>query len=95
MAVKYAAQGTAGAAAIIAILLVSMAYIDYTGLEELEGLAEVPDPITISAEDVYVGQNVLFYLNPVLLSEEYGVTYFMWDFHDGAPIEVTTPNACP
>ncbi|MHA2032019.1 MAG: hypothetical protein ACW99Q_21820, partial [Candidatus Kariarchaeaceae archaeon] len=85
MAIKeYATQGTAGAFAVIGILLISMAYIDYSSItSDLDELDDVTDPIYITQDQVYVGQEIIFYVDPALRSERMGVTYFMWDFHDG------------
>ncbi|MHA2363036.1 MAG: PKD domain-containing protein [Candidatus Hodarchaeales archaeon] len=94
MAIKeYATQGTAGAFAVIGILLISMAYIDYSSItSDLDELDDVTDPIYITQDQVYVGQEIIFYVDPALRSERMGVTYFMWDFHDGDSIYVTTPD---
>ncbi|MHA2252120.1 MAG: PKD domain-containing protein, partial [Candidatus Kariarchaeaceae archaeon] len=82
-------RGTAGAFAVIAILLTSMVYNDLSGnfrpLGDLED-----DAIFVKDNNVYVGQEVIFYLKPALLSDDYGIDYFMWDFHDGDYIYVST-----
>ena len=82
-------KGTAGAFMVIAILLGSMAYnnmdLNFNPLGDLED-----DAIFVENTNVYVGQEVIFNLKPALLSEQYGINYFMWDFHDNSYIVVST-----
>ncbi|MCY3410787.1 MAG: PKD domain-containing protein [Candidatus Heimdallarchaeota archaeon] len=86
---KYATSGTAGALFIIGLLLTSMVYNDYTGYQDTLASLE-DDAIFTQSETVYIGEEVLFKLKPALLSAEYGIDYFMWDFHDGNGIYVST-----
>ncbi|MHA2253667.1 MAG: PKD domain-containing protein, partial [Candidatus Kariarchaeaceae archaeon] len=82
-------RGTAGAFAVIAILLTTMVYNDLSG--NFRPLGDIEDDaVYVKDNNVYVGQEVVFYLRPVLLSEDYGIDFFMWDFHDGDYIYVST-----
>lgn len=84
-------KGTAGAFMVIAILLGSMAYnnmdLNFNPLGDIED-----DAIFVDNNEVFVGQEVIFNLQPVILSDLYGIQYFMWDFHDNSYIVVSTPE---
>ncbi|MHA2252607.1 MAG: PKD domain-containing protein, partial [Candidatus Kariarchaeaceae archaeon] len=85
-------RGIAGAFATIAILLGSMAYfssdIFYRDLNDLNELEE--DGIFVDSNIAYMGEEVLFHLKPTLLSPLYGIKYFVWDFHDGDNLYIST-----
>jgi hypothetical protein len=82
-------KGTAGAFMVIAILLGSMAYnnmdFNYLPLGDIED-----DAIFVDSNIVYSGEEVVFNLNPALMSDHYGIQYLMWDFHDNSYIVVST-----
>ncbi|MHA2249020.1 MAG: PKD domain-containing protein [Candidatus Kariarchaeaceae archaeon] len=89
MVTKTTQKGTAGAFFIIAMLLGTMVYMDLT--TDVHPLGSIEDDaIYVDSHTVYVGQEVLFKIKPAILGDEYGINYFMWDWHDGSYIEVST-----
>ncbi|MCY3414520.1 MAG: PKD domain-containing protein [Candidatus Heimdallarchaeota archaeon] len=84
---KTAYKGTTGAFFVIALLLGTMVYqnLDLNPLSALDN-----DAVQASDTEVYVGQEVLFRLSPTILSDVYGIQYFIWDWHDGSYIEYST-----
>ncbi|MHA2253947.1 MAG: PKD domain-containing protein, partial [Candidatus Kariarchaeaceae archaeon] len=64
-------------------------YNDLSG--NFRPLSDIEDnAVYVKDNNVYVGQEVVFYIKPALLSEAYLIDYFMWDFHDGDYIYVST-----
>ncbi|MCY3414523.1 MAG: PKD domain-containing protein [Candidatus Heimdallarchaeota archaeon] len=90
MVTKTQQRGTAGALFVISLLLGTMVYLN---LDTVGNLGEIDvDAIYVDNDLVYVGEEVRFKLHPTILSVEYGIQFFVWDFHDGSYIEYSTRN---
>ncbi|MHA2248967.1 MAG: PKD domain-containing protein, partial [Candidatus Kariarchaeaceae archaeon] len=83
-------RGTAGAFFIIAMLLGTMVYLNLD--THVNPLGDIDDnAISVERNTVYVGEEVIFSITPAVLYN-YGIQFFMWDFHDNSYIEVSTPD---
>ncbi len=86
----HAESGTAGALAVIAVLLAGMAIVPPGEYKALP-LDELPDDtIWVENNVVYQGDRVFFFVDSQLLN--YDIYRLMWDFHDNTSILVTSPD---
>ena len=86
----YAESGTAGALAVITVLLVGMANVP-TGTLELPSLDTLDsNAIYVERNEVFQGEIVNFYLEPIL--QDFGIQHILWDFHDTSSPIVLVPD---